>query len=266
MLAADSPRAAQVAHSEPFTRPPLVTGVRLVSRTSSVSREQGSAGRGVLSSFMRHIRHPLAGRLAGHKWSDGRRVASDMLIECSLVWVGSPVENIAGYKIWRSVAVDGGFLLRAKVNESKRLVFGDAGLDFTVGEPVRYKVSAFDTLGNESERSTPVTFTPFDLVRLSAPGPGATVSFASPSTFSWMPVPRVTAYVVVIYDEFPTGNVDPFWTSPLILSPETGAVVDGTTLLSGKEYYWVVVGVNTVDPDKTSAFTYSELRKFTPQK
>ena len=256
-----------------FADPPLAptwdptegSGV-IITMPRSVSREQGSAGRGVLSSFMRHIRHPLAGRLAGPNWSGGRRVPSDMLIECDLVWVGSYDENIVGYKIWRSVAADGGFMLRAQVNESKRWLFGDVGLDFTVGEPVRYKVSAFDTLGNESERSTPVTFTPFDLVRLSAPDPGATVSFAFPSTFSWMPVPRITAYVVVIYDEFPTGNVDPFWTSPLILSPKTGAVVDGTILLSGKEYYWVVVGINTVDSDKATEITLSELRKFTAQK
>ncbi len=80
-----------------------------------------------------------------------RAVAATSSIE--LTWERNTEADLAGYRIYRSVG-DGPF---EKVGDAAVPAYSDRAVE--AGKPYRYRVSAVDVSGNESERSTDIAVT-----------------------------------------------------------------------------------------------------------
>lgn len=191
-------------------------------------------------------------------------------IEVDVFWLTNVETDLAGYIVFRSADPDYGFTKVQVIRDPNVLFLAD--LDPTLGadETVHYKLSAFTTLGFESQRSESVAATPLDRLELVAPEEAATLA-STPPEFSWEYMPRARAYEVVVWDAMPdfdtpaTAHVA--WRSDA-LPGDTESVAYGTgedpgdTLRSGQTYYWAVVAYDAPSYSDATALSVSQIRSF----
>ncbi|MCS7252881.1 MAG: PEGA domain-containing protein [Armatimonadota bacterium] len=249
----------------PLPNPTELNGT-MFTYPASVSRVINNASLCAFKSFLRrHLRLDLIKVLeAAHRLSYSKRLPpKGYFIEAGLWWMPTSREDIAGYAIYRSYAHVGGFKRVATIEGTSLPLFVDISDEHTPLKPVRYAYTLLSVLGRESSFSNEKELVPLGELRLSSPQNDALVSVSEGEqlTFEWQPVDGAVAYWVQLFADFPTGAVDPQWetTAPL---KGTSITYDGQPLLHGKTYYWMAIASNSEDPKDATAFSYSELRRF----
>lgn len=140
--------------------------------------------------------------------------------------------------------------------------YSDLDPIYNPNQVYNFAVSATNTQGTESALSSTVTIAPLGLLRLTQPQPDDVLS--NPVTIAWSSVYAATGYAVFVYDQFPTINTQPVFTSQQATAG--GALLPaGTTsyklpiaLTSGQDYFVVVAASATLpgaEDDSISAIT-----------
>lgn len=250
----------------PLPKPPSLKGMAL-TYAASVSRGVRNAAFNAFASFLRrHMLTELSSVLEAASNSPVRKrlPPKGYIIEANLWWMPVSREDIAGYCVYRSYAHIGGFKRIATIQGTSLPLFVDASDEHTPLKPVRYAFTLLSVTGSESEMSNEVRLVPLGELRPSSPSNDAVIAISEGEqlTFEWQPVDGAVAYWVQLFAEFPTGAVDPQWetTAPL---KATSTVYDGQPLLRAKTYYWMVIAADSENPKAATAFSYSELRRFT---
>lgn len=250
----------------PLPEPPALKGMAL-TYPASVSRGIRNASFNAFSSFLRrHMLTELSGILeAANSFPVRKRLPPrGYIIEANLWWMPVSREDIAGYCVYRSYARIGGFKRIATIQGTSLPLFVDACDEHTPLKPVRYAFTLLSVIGSESEMSNEVGLVPLGELRLSSPSNDAAIAISEGEqlTFEWQPVDGAVAYWVQLFAEFPTGAVDPHWETTIPLKT-TSIVYDGQPLLRAKTYYWMVIAADSENPKTATAFSYSELWRFT---
>ncbi len=193
-----------------------------------------------------------------------RATPAGTIIESDLFWDYTQLDNLFGYVVLRSDNIDTNFRTIALLRDPLAARFADVDTALTPDLLYYYSLARLDTVnfpakGDEGTASDPVSVQPLNVLSLTAPTPGATP--AAPPTFSWNTVNRVSRYQILLYDRFPNyqsktaaDGVAPIW-SPEATSPRR---YDGPALVSGKTYYWAVLGIDSA----VSAYTISPIQSF----
>lgn len=218
-----------------------------------------------------------------------RNTTMGSLIEVDMYFDGlgkNPSESIAGYGIYRSTDPNRESRSIDFVRDPYANFYSDTGSEITPGVDYYYQVSSVDvqylTSDNqfdpysESNMSKRVQIRPLDQLHSLLPSQGSSVSAAP--TLSWSAVNGASSYYVYVYSEFPTLPLDPSnasnytdpaassGTYPIWISNQlsgSSVVYSGSTkLVSGHDYYWVVIAENS-QGENSAAYSYSELRHFT---
>ena len=213
------------------------------------------------------------------------RAAADLLIENVLSWQYREYNNLYGYRILRSVAVDNNFFNYATVQDPLAERFTDTASDLEVGVRYYYNLVRLDTVnfpanGTEGELTADNTLVtiPLGKLNLVAPAEGATTT--SVPTFSWNAVGRGFTYQVLVYDVFPDlqsdtdiDGVRPISKGQRNAGANTGVLslnygqTDGTAgttppaLVSGRRYYYAVIAQDEFG----SAYSVSPIHSFIVQ-
>lgn len=251
---------------QPLPKPPNLSGTAF-TYPASVTRGAYSAGFNAFMSFLRRHRVVGLSKVLGEArklFPRKRLPPKGCIIEASLWWMPVSREDIAGYCVYRSYAHIGGFKRIATIRGTSLPLFVDISDEHAPLKPVRYAITLLSATGNESEMSNEVKLIPLGDLRLSSPSNDAVISVSEGEqiTFEWQPVDGAAAYWVQLYAEFPTGAVDPQWETTIPLKG-TSVVYDGQPLLRAKSYYWMAIAADSEDPKTATAFSYSELRRFT---
>ncbi len=175
--------------------------------------------------------------------------------------ISIPSQGLLGYRIYRSIPTATGWKLRIVVDEPEQTTAEDVDFDFTPGQTYRYAVSAIALDGKETSKSEPAEATFLPPIRLIEPEDNAEVA-QSQLQFKWTTLgSSVPFYVVQLYSDLEAmllGN--PVWSTDAI-SGATQAVYDGQTLLKGKTYWWLVMGMDQRDWRDARSFTVSAVRR-----
>ena len=198
-------------------------------------------------------------------------------IENIITWDYAPLDNLLGYVVVRSVAVENDFKPYAIVQDALANRFSDSDTTLTPDILYYYSIARLDTInypagGHEGDPVIPPSVVkPLSNIALSAPTNGATISTP---VFKWSKVNRATLYQILVYDRFPTlqsdfdltNGVQPIWPADpnnpgasLVNDGSTSQTYQGPSLISGHTYYWTVLASDSVG----SAYSISPLYKFT---
>ena len=111
-------------------------------------------------------------------------------------WDPNTEENLAGYRIYRSTsAKEEDFQTIAAASEQDSY-YEDA--DVSIGIKYYYRISAFDDMENESDKSDAVDYTLLEKPALIEPADQAVINTTTP-TFEWLDVSGASSYVIHVY-------------------------------------------------------------------
>jgi hypothetical protein len=111
-------------------------------------------------------------------------------------WELSAEENLAGYKVYRGTSPEEESFQTVAIVSEQDNYYEDTHVD--IGIEYYYKISAFDDLGNESDKSIPVHFTLLEKPVPIQPADQDVVETALPA-FSWLSVSGASSYTVHVY-------------------------------------------------------------------
>ncbi|MDW8122163.1 MAG: carboxypeptidase regulatory-like domain-containing protein [Armatimonadota bacterium] len=172
-----------------------------------------------------------------------------------------PEEPIKGFEIWRAQPESSGWVLRSRLEEPKQSLFADGDFNFQIGPTYLYAVKSIGLDGRPSHLSEAAPVRLLPVVRLLSPESGETVPL-SELVFRWQTSGQsVPFWTVQLFPDLESLLVrDPMWRT---VTTSQSARYDGPPLLSGKSYYWIVIGQDKADWLEARSFTVSELRKVT---
>lgn len=109
-------------------------------------------------------------------------------------WDANQEDDLAGYKIYRSVYPDNGFVLIATVSE-----YADFYEDFDIelSQKYYYRITAINSEGNESQMSKTIWYTSLPKAQLIEPANQAIVTLAP--TFKWFGIGEADAYILRVF-------------------------------------------------------------------
>ena len=168
-----------------------------------------------------------------------------------------PSQGLLGYRIYRSIPIATGWKLRLIVDEPEQTIAEDVSFDFTLGQTYQYAVTTIMLDGGETSRSEPAQATFLSSIRLAEPADNAEVA-QSQLQFRWTPVGgSVPFYFVQLYSSPEAMLIGNPVLSTAAIEGTTQAVYDGQLLLTGKTYWWLVIGTDERDWLDAKAFTVS---------
>ena len=219
--------------------------------------------RQVLASLLRKRGHPAAQileRLAKFKGTPKRFFPEGFVGSVGIGWQPSlsiPSQGLLGYRIYRSIPIATGWKLRLIVDEPEQTIAEDVSFDFTLGQTYQYAVTTIMLDGGETSRSEPAQATFLSSIRLAEPADNAEVA-QSQLQFRWTPVGgSVPFYFVQLYSSPEAMLIGNPVLSTAAIEGTTQAVYDGQLLLTGKTYWWLVIGTDERDWLDAKAFTVS---------
>jgi hypothetical protein len=223
--------------------------------------------RQVLASLLRKRGHPAAQileRLTKFKRTPTRFFLEGFVGSVGMGWeppLSIPSQGLLGYRIYRSIPIATGWKLRLIVDEPEQTIAEDVSFDFTPGQTYQYAVTAIMLDGGETSRSEPAQATFLSSIRLAEPADNAEVA-QSQLQFRWTPVGgSVPFYFVQLYSSPEAMLIGNPVLSTAAIEGTTQAVYDGQLLLTGKTYWWLVIGTDERDWLDAKAFTVSQARR-----
>lgn len=251
-----------------------------------IARTVPSATGSVYDTLRRQL-SPAYARTAGRHATTGKRLAPRILgayaIETDLAF-NDPAQtgSIIGYSIYRNTgsipptqtsanAYD--FLQDPLANYYTDLTFSTNQSTTVANVQYNFAMSATNTSSNIETGLSPVfSVTPLNSLTLTTPSVGQ--SFVNPVTIAWTPITGAQRYYVLVYDQYPSVNV-----SPTFSSPTSGTTVIASTASSyalpmlgrGVDYYVIVAAGNdqnetpnqtTATPITNAALTFSQITRF----
>lgn len=274
--------------------PSIVAVTAFTEPTDAVSGSLRQA-RAAQSSAYEHLRRlltPAYARLAaGHRGLGKRlhaRASGQYAVETDIAFddPNQPVgSSVLSYNIYQT---SGSQTLPSKQQTPYDVLFDPlanyyADLTF-VGDSSAYvaytqynfALSAVNTDNVESGLSSVFSVTPLGPLTLNQPSPAQ--SLANNVTLTWNPVSGATKYYVFIYNQYPTAEVTPIYTSPnapgqTIPAGATSYTLPGP-LQSGSSYYAIVAGAADSTENAQAkppvvitngAVTFSQITRFAVQ-
>jgi hypothetical protein len=211
-------------------------------------------------------------------------------VEIDLFWTSTVFEDLFGYAFKR--ATSAAALPNTQATQLLRDPLADAYFDvdpeLTPNVTYYYTVHRLDTIDfpdpsrqTIGPASNVASANPLNPITALNPAFGSSVG-ASPS-FQWSPVDGAAGYQVYVWDRFPSlqedpslpaepgGNaVPPVWPANLnspgssfVTAPATSVTYQGPALQAGRTYYWMVVAVDSANPQNITALSASRIMKFT---
>jgi hypothetical protein len=168
-------------------------------------------------------------------------------IEVDLSWDTVRDDSLLGYGIYRATSSGGTSRGIEFLRDPLTTFFADADDQLTQDTNYYYEVTSIntqypDTNQSESNFSNRYGVRTLGDMRLSIPTTG-------PLTFRWQTAPGATQYTTFVYDRFPDFGADPLFPRPgnsaeLNQATVTGTsyVYNGPALVSGRTYYYIVLG------------------------
>jgi hypothetical protein len=189
-----------------------------------------------------------------------RTTVNGNTIEIDLVWVRQPFKDLLGYGIYRGsspsnlASVD---FLRDPLAE----IYADNDDALIEGTNYTYAMTSLNTTygGGFGESDLSNTTTVKTLGDLEDRG----VSYG-PLTFRWNSAIGAEKYVVYVFDTYPSFYHTTRWTNYSSPVAGTSLAYGGPTLVSGRTYYYLLLGVADYDAgsDTWSSNTFSPIGTF----
>lgn len=179
--------------------------------------------------------------------ADGRLSIGGNWIEVDLFWDPVVRNQLLGYGIYRGTTSSGPLT----PIDFLRDVFAEMYIDLDEGlaENVNYyyEITALsteypDTNNSESDPSNRYGVTALGDLDLLP-------ELTGPLTFRWTAARNATSYIVYVFDEYPRIDITEIWESPR--TSGTDMVYTGPGLVSGRTYYYVVLGLANNDDSRT---------------
>ncbi|MEP6756436.1 MAG: carboxypeptidase-like regulatory domain-containing protein [Chthonomonadales bacterium] len=220
----------------------------------------------------------------------GRSWPAGAVVETDLFWNYVSYNNLFGYAIKRatSQAALPGSEAVAILRDPLTSAFFDVDFALTPDVPYFYTVSALDTVqftdpGQQTlgPPSAVVSANPFQKLVSTSPSNGTAIS-GNPN-FQWNSLNGAAGYQIYVWDDFPdlwfdpskTGEPNalaPIWPANLnspgssfVNAPATSQSYQGPALIPGHTYYWLIVGMDSTNPNNVQAMSASRLFKFVKQ-
>lgn len=191
-----------------------------------------------------------------------RRWPEGGLVEIDVFWEPLEQPNVGGYWVYRSLLPGEGYFKVVDVSMPTGFFAADMGVELTVGNRYYYRVRAYTNRRQEGDFSDAATTVPLGMLSLLAPPPGTPSAPTNPE-FRWEPLAGAKAYVVVVFEQFPSARIAPLWQSDPLPEGRTRVLYTGPTLVRGRTYYWVVAAYNDTDLERANAESWSEIAAFT---
>lgn len=238
--------------------------------SSDISRKAGGSVYDWLKRrYRKKFGFPDVSQARNIEWkSKGRATPLGSVVEIDLYWDFKSYDDLFGYAIRRGT-LSGNLSDVAVVRDPLTSAFFDVDTALTPDTRYYYTVHGLETVrfpenGTVGPASAETSANPLRPIFGLSPGQG---SLPPPGAvlFTWSGALGVDNYTVYVWDKFPDlqnandpEGVTPYWTSNLVPHPTTQAVYNGPALVSGRAYYWMVVG----EEAGGSALTATEIRKF----
>ncbi len=177
-------------------------------------------------------------------------------IEVELVWDRPNGDSLLGFGIYR--ADNGAQQLRNVdfLRDPLAEIYVDSSREILEGRPYDFGVTTLNTLYPDTEESESVLssverVTPLgDLEALSVTG--------SPPTFRWTAASGATQYSLFLFSEYPRIGVPSVFDNDATPVTATSYTYNGPNLVSGRTYYYILLGTN----NDRSARTLSRVESF----
>lgn len=174
-------------------------------------------------------------------------------IEVNLYWDRPPVQfddNLLGYGIYRATTSTGLSAAVDFLRDPIATFYQDLDSRLREDRNYYYEITALNTrfldnTGNsESDFSNRYGVRTLGDLTLRTPLQG-------PLTFRWNPAIGATEYIVYLYDRYPGIGVTSIWSNAATRTSNTQLVYSGPSLIPGRTYYYVVLGVANGDDSRT---------------
>lgn len=186
--------------------------------------------------------------------SQTRAIRGDMIVETVLEWDLQQFPDLFGYGIYRGPGSTGSVSGIDLYFDPLAPYYVDAGLE--PNSVYSYALSTITALypnyanQTESQLSDRIVVETLDLLEIN--------NVSSSLTFSWDNGSGADEFVVYVFSIFPDVAVSPMWTSNTTSS--LSLQYNGPTLQTGREYYYLVLGI----ANGTSSRTISQIGTFVP--
>lgn len=178
-------------------------------------------------------------------------------IETDLFWDIYPGNTAhIGYGIYRRQGTSGSFTATDFLRDPLANIYEDNDDVLHENQTWSYGITALNTnyldgtSNSESDMSNVVTVqTLSDLT--------ADPATQGPLTFHWEAGSGATEYVVFLFDTYPGAGVDQIWDNSSARASGTSLVYNGPSLVSGRTYYYVVLGLANSDNSRTISLVQS---------
>jgi hypothetical protein len=162
-------------------------------------------------------------------------------VEVDVYWdpPTSNLNSLLGYGIYRAISVSGTSVAVDFARDPEASFYSDIDDFLRENTNYYYEMTALnvrypDTFNSESDFSNRYGVRTLEEMLL------LTV-LTSPLTFRWQPVTDIDSYQVFLFDEYPDLGVPVLWSSALATGLSTA--YNGPALVTGRRYYYVVLGV-----------------------
>lgn len=164
-------------------------------------------------------------------------------IEVDLYWTPVSSNNLLGYGIYRAQGATATTSAIDYLRDPLAEYYSDLDSKLIDLQTYSYQVTALNTLygytgysGTESaksERAVVDTLSDLDLMPVTQ----------SPLTFNWYDGSGADSYKVYLFSQYPSFGIDWIWSSSDVTG--TSAAYSGPALISGKRYYYIVLGTKS---------------------
>lgn len=188
------------------------------------------------------------------KTQSNRTTINGNNVEVNLFWdpYNDDYESLLGFGIYRATSAGGASAAIDFVREPSAFFFQDLDDGLREDRDYFYEITALntqypDTFNSESDFSNRYGVrTLGDLFLL--------VEDLSPLTFRWEDAIGAEEYIVYLFEEYPGIGVNSIWNTESNPTTGTSQVYNGPNLVSGRRYYYVVLGLANGGDSRTLSF------------
>ncbi len=232
-----------------FLPPNDLTAVAWTSPAEEILRSPGQA------EAYEQLKRLFDPRRASRK-AQGRDTIAGNPIEVDLYWSPAFDEALLGYGIYRGAGVNAPTSSLDYLRDPMTGTYADLDRNLFEGNVYTYQITALNTSypdfsGSESSKSTPVWVETLGDLILMEPR-------LSPLSFRWQNFSGAEEYIVYLFDREPKIGVSSFWNNEGAPTDQTFLNYTGPSLVSGRTYYYLVLGL----ANSQSSRTISRLASF----
>jgi hypothetical protein len=223
---------------------PAPTGLEAVSWVSPREETRSRGSDAAYQNLKRLFDPRTPSRTSTRDTNDGNWV------EVDLFWDPYPNEDShIGFGIYRRFGTVGDFFATDFLRDPEAEIYIDLDSELLEFDTVGYLITAIntnypDTSNSESESSNSVTVETLDDLFLNPVAQG-------PLRFRWQAGSGAEEFIVYLFDEYPGIGVGSIWDNAASPATGTEAQYTGSSLQSGRRYYYMVLGVANSQTSRT---------------